>query len=85
MMKIWTYVFWGKPHRATADRGWHGPAAATAVLVVATLLLGIGAQPFLRLAADAAADIVAPTAYIQAVLGERSTLAAASGPTGALP
>lgn len=70
MMKIWSYAFWGRPRRATAGRGWIGPAAATAVLVVATVLLGLGAQPFLRLASDAADEVVTPHAYIQAVLGD---------------
>jgi multicomponent Na+:H+ antiporter subunit D len=71
MMKIWTYVFWGRPRRQAAHAGWYGPAAATAVLVVATVVLGLGARPFMRLADDAAGEIVAPTAYVRAVLGER--------------
>ncbi len=70
MMKIWSYVFWGQPRLTTARAAWYGPAAAASVLVVATVLLGIGAQPFLRLAADAADEIVDPSAYVQAVLGE---------------
>jgi multicomponent Na+:H+ antiporter subunit D len=70
MMKMWTYVFWGRPHAVAPGGGWRGPTAATAALVVATVLLGFGAQPFLRLAGDAADEIVAPTAYIRAVLGE---------------
>ncbi len=69
MMKIWTYVFWGRPRRTAAAFGWRGPAAATAVLVAATVLLGFGAQPFLRLADAAARDVVTPTAYVRAVLG----------------
>jgi multicomponent Na+:H+ antiporter subunit D len=71
MMKIWTYAFWGRPRRQAAHAGWYGPAAATAVLVVATILLGLCAQPFMRVADEAAAEIVAPTAYVHAVLGER--------------
>jgi hypothetical protein len=42
------------------------------VLVLATVALGLGTQPFLRLADDAAAEIIAPDAYIRAVLGRRS-------------
>ncbi|MBM4268211.1 MAG: Na+/H+ antiporter subunit D [Deltaproteobacteria bacterium] len=72
MMKIWTYAFWGRPKGAHAGGSWRGPAAATATLVVATIVLGFGAQPFLRLAGDAADEIVAPTAYIRAVLGDRT-------------
>jgi multicomponent Na+:H+ antiporter subunit D len=72
MMKIWTYAFWGAPRAPVPGAGWRGPAAATAVLVVATVLLGLGAQPMLRLANDAADEIVTPTAYMRAVLGERA-------------
>jgi multicomponent Na+:H+ antiporter subunit D len=71
MMKIWSYAFWGRPRRTAAGPGWIGPAAATAVLVVATVLLGLGAQPFLRLAGDAADEVVTPHAYVHAVLGDR--------------
>jgi multicomponent Na+:H+ antiporter subunit D len=84
MMKIWTYVFWGRPRHTVAVGAWHGPAGATAVLVVATVVLGLAAQPFLRLADDAAAELVVPNAYISAVLGEARTVppAAASGQGG---
>jgi multicomponent Na+:H+ antiporter subunit D len=71
MSKIWAYAFWGPPRRSEAGGGWRGPAATTAVLVVATVLLGVCAQPFLRLADDAATEIVEPTAYVRAVLSER--------------
>jgi multicomponent Na+:H+ antiporter subunit D len=70
MMKIWGYAFWGAPRRAEAAPGWRGPAVASAVLVVATVLLGLGAEPFLRLADDAAHEIVVPDAYVRAVLGD---------------
>jgi len=71
MMKIWTYAFWGSPGRARSESGWRGPAAASAVLVAATVVLGFAAQPFLRLAEAAAGDVVTPTAYVRAVLGDR--------------
>lgn len=80
MLKIWRYVFWGEPRRDAAPRGWYGPAAATAVLVAATVVLGAGAQPFLRLANDAAREVVEPAAYIRAVLGERPDAVAALAP-----
>jgi multicomponent Na+:H+ antiporter subunit D len=85
MMKIWTYAFWGRPRRAAAGAGWRGPAAATAVLVLATVLLGLGAAPFMRLADDAAGEIVTPASYIRAVLGPRPSLLAAAGRRGAVP
>jgi multicomponent Na+:H+ antiporter subunit D len=68
MLKIWTYAFWGAP-RAHAARGrWHEIAAPAAVLVAATVLLGVWPGPALRLAQDAATDVVAPAAYVDAVL-----------------
>jgi multicomponent Na+:H+ antiporter subunit D len=82
MLKIWSYTFWGRPRGAAARAGWRGPAAATAVLVLATILLGVGAQPFLRLAADAADEIVTPTAYVRAVLGDRPGTLAGDGGRG---
>jgi multicomponent Na+:H+ antiporter subunit D len=71
MSKIWAYAFWGPPRKRHPGGGWRGPAAATAVLVVATVLLGACAQPFLRLADDAATEVIEPAAYVRAVLGER--------------
>lgn len=85
MLKIWRYVFWGKPRRDAAPRGWYGPAAATAVLVGATVVLGAGAQPFLRIANDAAREVVKPAAYIRAVLGERPDAVAALAPPEVMP
>jgi multicomponent Na+:H+ antiporter subunit D len=85
MMKIWTYAFWGRPRRVEAAAGWYGPAGATAVLVAGTVLLGIAAQPFLRLADAAAEEIVTPTAYLRAGLGERPETAIASGEGGPIP
>ncbi|MEW6268450.1 MAG: proton-conducting transporter membrane subunit [Thermodesulfobacteriota bacterium] len=80
MMKIWGYVFWGKPRASSGSRAWYGPAAATAVLIVVTIVLGVGGQPFVRLMVDAAADVVQPTAYVRAVLGDGvASLAALEG------
>jgi hypothetical protein len=36
-----------------------------------TIVIGFAAQPFLRLAADAAGEITDPRAYVTAVLGDR--------------
>ena len=70
MSKIWAYAYWGAPRRGAPAGSWRGPAGATAVLVAATVLLGVLAQPFLRLADATASDVVDPRAYIGAVLGE---------------
>jgi multicomponent Na+:H+ antiporter subunit D len=70
MSKIWAYAFWGEPRQRGPGTGWRAPAAATVPLVVATILLGLFAEPFLRLADDAARDVVTPTAYVRAVLGD---------------
>jgi multicomponent Na+:H+ antiporter subunit D len=76
MMKIWTYAFWGQPRRPAARTGWAWPAAATAVLVAATVVLGVVGQPVLRLAEQAAADVVVPSDYVRAVLGGSSAIIA---------
>ena len=69
MLKIWSYAFWGRPREGLAHVPWHGMAAPAGVLVAATLAIGVWGQPLLRLAGDAADEIVTPTAYIEAVLG----------------
>jgi multicomponent Na+:H+ antiporter subunit D len=79
MMKIWTYGFWGKPRVEHARTAWYGPAAATAVLVLATTALGVAAQPFVRLTLDAASEVVSPTSYVRAVLGDAPDRVARSG------
>jgi multicomponent Na+:H+ antiporter subunit D len=68
MLKIWTYAFWGAPRAATADARWWRMAAPASVLVAATVILGAWPGPALRLAQDAATDVVVPTAYVEAVL-----------------
>jgi multicomponent Na+:H+ antiporter subunit D len=77
MLKIWSYVYWGAPRRETAAAPWRAVAAPTAVLAVATILLGVWAEPFLRLAGDAAVELTDPAAYIEAVLGPPGMQAAA--------
>lgn len=75
MSKIWLYGFWGKaaaPHRALASRGILAPVA---VLVIVTILLGLGAQPFIGLATRAADTLTAPQEYIDAVLPVRQAAA----------
>jgi len=71
MTKIWTYVFWGWAARATPAAPYRALMVPTAGLVAATIVLGFAAEPFLRLANDAADEITRPDAYVAAVLGER--------------
>jgi multicomponent Na+:H+ antiporter subunit D len=86
MMKIWSYAFWARPERVHERRPWWGLGASTAVLVVATVLLGLFAQPFLRLAEDAAVEVTQPTAYVEAVMGSRvAFVAALANREGAAP
>jgi multicomponent Na+:H+ antiporter subunit D len=75
MMKIWSYVFWGSPHESgTAPRNTFAMAAPASVLVATTIVLGIWAQPLLRLADATADDLVQPDAYVSAVLGDEVAL-----------
>lgn len=75
MLKIWSYAYWGKPPQGAPRASWRPVAAPAAVLVLATVVLGLWAQPLLRLADDAARDVVYPAAYIEAVLGPRQRAA----------
>ncbi len=68
MSKIWNYAFWRAPSRASAVGRYRGMMAPTAVLVAFTVLMGVVAEPFLRLANDAARDLLDPRAYQEAVL-----------------
>ena len=77
MGKIWTYAFWGRSEHAHALAPYRALMAPTAILVAMTIAIGFAAQPFLRLAADAAVEITDPRAYVTAVLGPRDPLAAA--------
>ncbi len=76
MSKIWAEVFWKdrpeasdppKPLSPFQRRSLLIPAAWLAVL---TVLIGVGAEPVLDLAMDAAAQLKDPSIYIRAVLGE---------------
>ncbi len=71
MMKIWTYVFWGKAHESQwQPLSYRGMMAPTAVLVLATTAFGVFAQPFIDLASKAATDVRDPNNYVTAVLGQ---------------
>ena len=78
VMKIWIGVFWGgvaaqrdaQVERRSGSAG--GPllmVAPTIVLLLGGLALAVAAGPVLRLCQRAAADLLHPAAYIQAVLG----------------
>lgn len=69
MMKIWQGVFWGEG--AVVER----PAAGVlslplAYLVLLSLWLGLLAEPALQVSLRAAGELLDPSAYISAVLGE---------------
>jgi multicomponent Na+:H+ antiporter subunit D len=76
MTKIWSQAFW-KPAPAAAivaGRGARTPRlllAPVVSLAALTLLLGLWAQPLAELAGRAAADLLEPQRYIDAVLGAR--------------
>jgi multicomponent Na+:H+ antiporter subunit D len=69
MLKIWTAVFWGEPKpvvRTAAPASMIGPAVGLALV---TVVIGLAAQPLFSLAEMAAASLLDPTPYIDAVLG----------------
>jgi multicomponent Na+:H+ antiporter subunit D len=85
MIKIWNEVFWkampendGEPNDDVMnDDRPAQPAGGLALLYLPviglaalTLGIGLGAQPFLELAERAAAQLLDPTGYIHAVLGD---------------
>ncbi|MDX2343166.1 MAG: proton-conducting transporter membrane subunit [Acidimicrobiia bacterium] len=70
MTKIWGGVFWGEPTEATG-RSNTGMVAATLVVVTLSLSIAIFASPIAELAERAAADLVDPAIYADAVLGGR--------------
>jgi multicomponent Na+:H+ antiporter subunit D len=73
MLKIWSSAFWGEPaeHPATPQNGRANKREALVLpafaLALPSLLLGVGAQPLLAAADSAAAGLLNPSAYVQAV------------------
>ena len=73
MTKLWNEAFWKEPPEesavATARVPWTllGPVVALAAITVA---VGLGAGPVFDLASRAAAQLVDPSQYVRAVLGE---------------
>lgn len=73
MTKIWGEGFWKPapaeaPAAAAAPKGLMGPALALALVTVA---IGVGAGPLFGLAQRASAQLMDPSVYVRAVLGER--------------
>jgi multicomponent Na+:H+ antiporter subunit D len=83
IFKVWIAVFWSPPEKDRDGRVLDAPPppvrrrrpapllmlAPTAVLAILTLAIGVGAGPLYDLSDRAAADLVDPTPYLQAVLG----------------
>ncbi|MBW3626966.1 MAG: Na+/H+ antiporter subunit D, partial [Actinobacteria bacterium] len=77
MTKIWAGVFWGAPEEAppleaaAGDGRLSSPAlmvAPTAALVVLSLVIAVAAAPLWDLSERAAATLVDPAPYVEAVL-----------------
>jgi len=73
MTKVWNEAFWKEKKNQSQDPV-HKPVSAwlwapTTVLVLLSLLAGLLAEPLLDLAGQAAAQLIDPSMYIQAVLG----------------
>lgn len=71
MTKIWAGAFWGSPESGSSA-SWGERRrlmiGATALLVLVSLVVAAGAQPLLDFAERAAAQLLDPTAYVNAVL-----------------
>ncbi|MEW6579991.1 MAG: Na+/H+ antiporter subunit D [Chloroflexota bacterium] len=75
MTKIWAEVFWkdrsesSDPPKPLSPFQRHSLLIPAVWLAALTVLIGVGAEPILDLAMDAAAQLHDPSAYIRAVLG----------------
>jgi multicomponent Na+:H+ antiporter subunit D len=72
MLKIWNGPFWGNPDAATVhagDRRWVLMTAVAGGMTVLSLGIGLGAEPFLRIAHEAARQLLDRGAYINLLLG----------------
>ncbi len=93
MVKIWNEAFWKAAPEGgagAADR-WRGNRPARlamlppiAALGAITVTIGLAAEPFVEFSLRAANQLLEPTAYIEAVLGDAAA-PIASGPAAALP
>ena len=74
MIRLWQYIFWGKPHRQPLMPRRQAHASQTVmttapvlILVVLSLLIGLAAQPMLDVAQTAANQAIDRAAYVKAV------------------
>ena len=74
MIRLWQYIFWGKPHGARPVHSGRTPRNAmlmttgpVAILVALSLLIGVAAQPALDLAQVAAQQALDRAGYVQIV------------------
>ena len=74
MAKIWLAAFWKPASRAPAElptlRGHATTWLPVAALAAITVVMGLWPQPFLAVAERAAGELLDPSAYVDAVLGE---------------
>jgi multicomponent Na+:H+ antiporter subunit D len=83
MTKIWAGAFWA-PHPAGVPVPERDPRSLALLvgpivgLAILTLTIGLWTEPFLQLAQAAAADLLDPSVYVQAVLG--ASAVAGAGP-----
>ncbi|MCG5511666.1 Na+/H+ antiporter subunit D [Ectothiorhodospira shaposhnikovii] len=77
MIKIWAEVFWKAQPEEHADRPVHGSVGSGVLyltiggMAALTVFIGLGAEPIYRIADAAAHQLLNPSLYIDAVLGER--------------
>jgi multicomponent Na+:H+ antiporter subunit D len=76
MTRLWTNTFWGEPSAEPAEPAVEAPAWGWPVMVGSTVVLAglsvaaaVLAGPLYDLCARTAADLMAPTRYVEAVLG----------------
>ncbi|MDJ0960224.1 MAG: proton-conducting transporter membrane subunit [Acidimicrobiia bacterium] len=69
MSKIWSGVFWGEPAEAPKERPARGMTAATAALVLVTLIVALAGEPLVAYAERAASDLLEPGVYRTLVIG----------------
>lgn len=74
MLKIWNGAFWGGDATTRVridDRRWRPMTAVTVGMTVLSLVIGLGAEFFLRVSHEAARQLMDRQGYIEFVLGGR--------------